>query len=136
MALSSVSQTQLVLCISYHKNVPNSPVNSSFQDTQTHSLILAMQAFAYRSQSRGCSVKHWSLQLNADKAPISITNNTLCTILLKTPNPQHTQSMLTHKTAIMKRNHQLQTGFLHLTAEVPFQSPVASARRLLQQPGQ
>lgn len=59
---------------------------------------------------------------------MSITNNTLCTILLKTPNPQHTQSMLTHKTAIMKRNHQLKAGFIRLTAEeVSFQSPLASA---------
>lgn len=54
---------------------------------------------------------------------MSITNNTLYTLLLHTPNPQCTQSRLTHKTAIMKRNHQLKAGFRQLTAqEVSFQA--------------
>lgn len=54
---------------------------------------------------------------------MSITNNTLYTILLKTPNPQRTHSMLKHKIAIMKGNYQLKAGFRRLIAkEVSFES--------------
>lgn len=39
-----------------------------YTHTHTHRHS-AMQAFAHRSKSRDCSIKHWSLQLSADKAP-------------------------------------------------------------------
>ena len=67
---------------------------------------------------------------------MSITNNTLYTLLLHIPNPQHTQSRLTHKTAIMKRNHQLKAGFRQLTAQkVSFQSPWSSYQEATQSAG-